>query len=232
MAEEKKETAEAKASKETPKKKFNWKAARLPIIIAAVCVVTVVGVAGWAWHATPGCCDIICHTTMGKYYESLENDTSSLVFKHKAAVNNQCLGCHEATLPQMLHEVEMTVAGTYTLPFEKVTFTNEFCLQSGCHTGAGVMPGATKSSTEGWEFDPHSTKHGVQQCNSCHRMHDTSVFTCAGCHTWGNEYNPVPDGWTEYTLSDGTKTAAPKGWTIPQYFQSALTEGTQPTNNK
>ena len=222
MADEIKEGTEATAEA-TPKKKIDWKKKRLPIIIALVCVVTVVGVAGWAWHATPECCGTICHSTMGKYYNSFVNDTTTLAYKHKAAVNNQCLGCHEATLPQMLHEVQMQLSGTYDMPFKKVTFTNEFCLQSGCHTGAGVMPGATESSTKDWSFDPHSTHHGVQQCNSCPRMHDQSVFTCAGCHqvgAWEGE-GSLPEGWTMQDLGDGQQGGVPDGWTTPKNFQAA-----------
>ena len=83
---------------------------------------------------------------MGKYYDTLVNDTTTLVSKHRGVANNQCLSCHEATLPQMLHEIQMTVTGTYELPLKKVEFTNDFCLQSGCHLAAGVMPGATESS--------------------------------------------------------------------------------------
>ena len=227
MADEKKETTGATASEETPKKKkFDWKGKRLPIIVVAVCLVTVVGVAGWAWHATPGMCSMICHDTMGKYYETYQNDSSTLAWKHRAATNNHCLGCHEATLPQMLHEVEMTIAGTYKVPFDKVTFSNDFCLQSGCHTGAGVMPGATESSTAGWSFDPHSTKHGVQQCNSCHLMHDQSVFTCAGCHY---TYE-APESWTQEVTVDGNTIKIPEGWTVPQNFQQTKTEGVADRN--
>ena len=57
MADTTKETTEATTPETPKKKKFDWKRKRLPIIIAAVVVVTVVGVAGWAWHATPECCD-------------------------------------------------------------------------------------------------------------------------------------------------------------------------------
>lgn len=223
MADEIKEGTEAQATDATPKKKRNWKAKRLPIVIAAVVVVTVLGVAGWAWRATPEYCDTLCHSTMGKYYNSFANDTTSLAYAHKGVVNNQCLGCHETTLPQSLHEVQAQLSGDYSDPMAKVTYSNEFCLQSGCHTGAGVMPGATESSTADWSFDPHSTMHGVQQCNSCHLMHDQSVFTCAGCHTWGGDeaWSKTPDGWTEYTLDDGSITAAPEGWTIPQLFEAS-----------
>ena len=226
MAEETKETAEATASETPKKKKFDWKGKRLPIIIAAVVVVTVVGVAGWAWHATPECCNTICHSTMGKYYETFTQDSSTLVYKHRAAVNNQCLGCHEATLPQMMHEVQMQLSGDYPTPFEKVTFSNYFCLQSGCHTGAGVMPGATESSTKDWSFDPHSTYHGVQQCNSCHLMHDQSVFTCAGCHQVGayEGESSLPEGWHMQDLGDGQQGGVPDGWTTPFLFQATSTK--------
>ena len=227
MADETKEPAGA--PEQAPKKKVDWKAKRLPIVIAAVVVVTVIGVAGWAWHATPESCDVLCHTTMGKYYDSFVNDTSTLAYKHKAAANGQCLSCHESTLPQMLHEVQATVSGNYDLPFEKVTFTNEFCLQSGCHAAGGVMPGASESSTADFSFDPHSTYHGVQQCNSCHRMHDTSVFTCAGCHQVGAYGGDIPEGWTVQELGDGSEGAVPDGWTTPAYFESALTKGTEAT---
>lgn len=223
MADEIKESAKSDETQAAPKKKIDWKRRRLPLIIAAVVVVTVIGVAGWAWHATPECCNTICHSTMGKYYDTFVNDSSTLVYKHRSAANNQCLGCHEATLPQMMHEVQIQLTGNYPTPFEKVTFSNDFCLQSGCHAGGGVMPGATKSSTADWSFDPHSTYHGVQQCNSCHLMHDQSVFTCGSCHTFG-EYTEAPEGWVEVTTADGTQTAAPKGWTVPSNFEATATE--------
>ncbi|MFR8956193.1 MAG: hypothetical protein ACLVHL_01220 [Collinsella intestinalis] len=66
MADETKETSVAETASETPKKKRDWKGKRLPIVIAAVVAVTVLGVAGWAWRATPGYCDALCHSTMGK----------------------------------------------------------------------------------------------------------------------------------------------------------------------
>ena len=163
---------------------------------------------------------------MGKYYETFTQDSSTLVYKHRAAVNNQCLGCHEATLPQMMHEVQMQLSGDYPTPFEKVTFSNDFCLQSGCHTGAGVMPGATESSTKDWSFDPHSTYHGVQQCNSCHLMHDQSVFTCAGCHQVGayEGESSLPEGWHMQDLGDGQQGGVPDGWTTPFLFQATSTK--------
>ena len=222
MADEIKETAEAAAPEKAPKKKRDWKGKRLPIVIAAVVIVTVLGVAGWAWRSTPEFCDSVCHSTMGKYYDSFVNDTDSLAYKHRSAVNNQCLGCHEATLSQTVHEVQTQLAGNYEQPFSKVTLSNDFCLQSGCHSGAGVMPGASESSTADWSFDPHSDYHGVQQCNSCHLMHDQSVFTCAGCHqvgAWEGE-GGVPEGWTVQELGDGQTGAVPDGWTTPFLFEA------------
>ena len=221
MADEIKEGTEAKATDAAPKKKRNWKAKRLPIVIAAVVVVTVLGVAGWAWRATPEYCDTLCHSTMGRYYDSFVNDTTSLAYAHKGVVNNQCLGCHEQTLSQSMHQTQAQLAGSYSEPFEKVVFSNDFCLQSGCHTGGGVMPGATESSTADYPFDPHSTYHGVQQCNSCHLMHDQSVFTCASCHqvgAWEGE-GGVPDGWVVMELGDGKTGGVPDGWTTPMLVQ-------------
>ena len=222
MADEIKESTEG-TPEATPKKKFDWKGKRLPIIIAAVVVVTVIGVAGWAWHATPECCDVICHSTMGKYYQTYTQDTTTLAYKHRAATNNQCLGCHEATLPQMAHEVQMQLSGDYPQPFDKVTFSNDFCLQSGCHLGGGVMPGATESSTKDFSFDPHSDYHGVQQCNSCHLMHDQSVFACASCHqvgAWEGE-GGVPEGWVVQDLGNGKTGAVPEGWATPFTFEAS-----------
>ena len=149
------------------------------------------------------------------------NDSTSLAYQHASAVNNQCLGCHEQTLSQSMHQTQAQLAGSYSEPFEKVVFSNDFCLQSGCHTGGGVMPGATESSTADYPFDPHSTYHGVQQCNSCHLMHDQSVFTCASCHqvgAWEGE-GGVPDGWVVMELGDGKTGGVPDGWTTPMLVQ-------------
>ena len=115
------------------------------------------------------------------------------------------------------------LTGNHETPLAKVTYTNEFCLQSGCHAGAGIMPGASESSTKDLAFDPHSDFHGVQQCNSCHRMHDQSVFTCAGCHqvgAWEGE-GGIPEGWTKQDLGDGQQGAVPDGWTTPFLFEAA-----------
>ena len=61
MADEVKDAATEESSEQAPqKKKIDWKRRRLPIIAAIVLVVTAIGVAGWAWHATPECCDVIC----------------------------------------------------------------------------------------------------------------------------------------------------------------------------
>lgn len=122
---------------------------------------------------------------MGKYYDTFENQTDSLAFAHKGVVNGKCLDCHENTLGTSVRMAQSQLTGNHETPLAKVTYTNEFCLQSGCHAGAGIMPGASESSTKDLAFDPHSDFHGVQQCNSCHRMHDQSVFTCAGCHQVG-----------------------------------------------
>lgn len=140
MADEIKETSAAEATPETPKKKRDWKGKRLPIVIAVVVAATVLGVAGWAWRATPGYCDALCHSTMGKYYDTFENQTDSLAYAHKAVVNGKCLDCHENTLGTSARMVQSQLTGDHDTPLAKVTYTNEFCLQSGCHAGAGIMP--------------------------------------------------------------------------------------------
>lgn len=223
MADETKETSAAEATSETPKKKRDWNGKRLPIVIAAVVAVTVLGVAGWAWRATPGYCDALCHSTMGKYYDTFENQTDSLAYAHKAVANGKCLDCHENTLGTSARMAQSQLTGDHETPLAKVTYTNEFCLQSGCHAGAGIMPGASESSTKDLAFDPHSDYHGVQQCNSCHRMHDQSVFTCAGCHqvgAWEGE-GGIPEGWSKVDLGDGQQGAVPDGWTTPFLFEAA-----------
>lgn len=223
MADEKKEST---GTPEAAPKKINWKAKRLPIVIAAVVVVAVLGVAGWAWRATPEYCNSMCHSTMGKYYDSFVNDVDSLAYAHKGVVEGQCLGCHEQTLSQMGGQIASQLSGGYETPLAKTTYSNDFCLQSGCHSGAGVMPGATESSTADLSFDPHSTYHGVQQCNTCHRMHDQSVFTCATCHqvgAWEGE-GGVPEGWHVQDLGYGKEGAVPDGWTTPDLFEAATTQ--------
>jgi hypothetical protein len=85
------------------------------------------------------------------------------------------------------------------------------------------MPGATESSTKDFSFDPHSDYHGVQQCNSCHLMHDQSVFTCASCHqvgAWEGE-GGVPEGWVVQDLGNGKTGAVPEGWATPFTFEAS-----------
>ena len=160
---------------------------------------------------------------MGKYYQSYTQDSTTLAFKHRGVTNNQCLSCHEYTMPQMVHEAQVQLSGDFEQPFDKVTFSNDFCLQSGCHLGAGVMPGATESSTKDFPFDPHSDYHGVQQCNSCHLMHDEPVFTCASCHqvgAWEGE-GGIPEGWVMQDLGNGKTGAVPEGWQTPFTFEAS-----------
>ena len=126
MADETKETNVAETASETPKKKRDWKGKRLPIVIAAVVAVTVLGVAGWAWRATPGYCDALCHSTMGKYYDTFENQTDSLAFAHKGVVNGKCLDCHENTLGTSVRMAQSQLTGNHETPLAKVTYTNEF----------------------------------------------------------------------------------------------------------
>ncbi len=221
MADEKNDVTEAPASAK-PKKKRNWKATHLPIAIAAVVVVTVLGVAGWTWSETPEYCDTMCHSTMGDYYDSFVNDTSSLAYAHSSAVDGECLGCHEQTLSTTATQISSQLTGSDSDSISQVTYSNEFCLQSGCHSGGGMLPGASESSTADYDFDPHSDYHGVQQCNSCHLMHDTSVFTCATCHQvgmWEGE-GDVPDGWVVQDLGNGTEGAVPEGWTTPDLYRA------------
>ena len=113
MADETKETSAAEATSETPKKKRDWKGKRLPIVIAAVVAVTVLGVAGWAWRATPGYCDALCHSTMGKYYDTFENQTDSLAYAHKAVANGKCLDCHENTLGTSARMAQSQLTGDH-----------------------------------------------------------------------------------------------------------------------
>lgn len=144
---------------------------------------------------------------MGKYYDTFENQTDSLAYAHKAVVNGKCLDCHENTLGTSARMVQSQLTGDHDTPLAKVTYTNEFCLQSGCHAGAGIMPGASESSTKDLSFDPHSDYHGVQQCNSCHRMHDQSVFTCAGCHqvgAWEGE-GGIPEAGARLTWATASR---------------------------
>ena len=166
MADETKETSAAASAPETPKKKRDWKGKRLPIVIAAVVAVTVLGVAGWAWRATPGYCDALCHSTMSKYYDTFENQTDSLAFAHKGVVNGKCLDCHENTLGTSVRMAQSQLTGNHETPLAKVTYTNEFCLQSGCHAGAGIMPGASESSTkaarECWEAVSDQLEHAMK----------------------------------------------------------------------
>lgn len=115
-----------------------------------------------------------CHN-METYYNSYIEE-GSLAYKH-AQEGEECLDCHEETIPQKIKKGVKQVTGNYEMPFEKRDFgTIDFCLD--CHDFNEV-----KAKTDFAGYNPHDSNHGILSCNSCHNVHRDSEVKCQQCHT-------------------------------------------------
>ncbi len=82
---------------------------------------------------------------MGKRYDTFENQTDSLTFAHNALVGGKCPDCHENTLGTSMSMAQSQLSGKRGTSLAKVTYTNEFCLQGGWHTGSARKTGIQRS---------------------------------------------------------------------------------------
>lgn len=221
MEEQKERKAE---SEPVPKPRGKHRKGLIAGIIVAVIVVAGIGVWNWhntpgfcgtvchtsmasyveSYEGTPG------QAGKDKYGNEVSDAGAMLAVSH-AQEGKGCLDCHEPSVPQQLGEVQETITGNYELPLKEVNTTelmenaghgsdgDAFCLKSGCHTtsdGTAINTRADLTkATEDLEFNPHSWRHGAQNCSECHKSHRASVMMCTECHT--DAYKVMPAGWVD-----------------------------------
>ncbi|HBT95565.1 MAG TPA: hypothetical protein DEB24_05545 [Coriobacteriia bacterium] len=162
---EKLEEEVSETPEEKPKKKRSLK---FKILMVAIIVVAVLGVAGGSvyliFHDNPNFCNAVCHTPMDPYVESYLEGTSvnaneknltadlSVVFHKNQQANGKdilCVTCHDSGIIENMREGVAWVTGSYELPLEMHLssaqgvgdkYGVEFCLKSGCHTNDAGQP--------------------------------------------------------------------------------------------
>ena len=164
---------------------------------------------------------------MGKYYQSFENDTTSARLCAQGRCRQPVPWLPRADArPDGARRFRRSSPAAMDTPLAKESYSNEFCLQSGCHSGAGVMPGATRvSSTADFSFDP--AQRLPRACSSATPATACTTRASSPCArpatrlgAWEGE-GGVPEGWTVQDLGyDGKTGAVPDGWTTPDLFEA------------
>ena len=159
-----------------------------------------------------------------KWGNEVANTKAMLAVSH-GGNGKGCLDCHEPVLSQQLGEVGQTLTGDYEVPLSERSTEqlmvnsahaagtgDQFCLKSGCHVNAegSVMTRADlTAATADMEWNPHSWRHGAQECGDCHKSHRASVLLCTECHF--QAYGSMPEGWVDYATGKQIEEAAVAG---------------------
>lgn len=164
------------------------------VVIAFAIVIVLSGMitGGMAWHEQPGFC-ASCHTPMTNYVDNYYGgDTTLMITRHATGDTiYKCLDCHVQTLDQQLGEGAHWLTGNYTFPLEKRQIgTRSFCMAEGCHVEAEIIKATTSKHDMSFAFSQHDSRHGKQECYTCHSMHGQSVYSCNQCHHF-----ELPEGW-------------------------------------
>lgn len=200
------------------------------VIIGVVCLAIVaLGIGFWTWHEQPSFCSAICHDPMDPYLPTYEAESGQaavdkwgnevpdgslmLASYHRSVADATCLTCHQPVLSEQVGEALTWVSGDFYTPLDERTLgdlmearggdDDEFCLNPSCHD-------MTRSDLEQltaseYEFNPHASQHGKQDCTACHKAHRQSVLLCTECHTEA----VVPEGWL--SAAEGRQLAEAQG---------------------
>jgi hypothetical protein len=175
---------------------------RMLFIMSIVAVLSLSGLVtgGIIWHQQPRFC-AMCHTPMNKYVQNYYGgDTTLLITKHAMGdtVKLKCVDCHESGLSEQTREGMHWVTGNYTFPFEKRNLgTRSFCMSSGCHDESKLIEATKNHRNSLYTYNQHDSRHGKQECYTCHSVHGESVFTCNQCHKFELSkgwISPQPNG--------------------------------------
>lgn len=192
-----------------PRQRMRKKKALLSL--GALAVVVCLAAGGMlVWHEQPSFCSSLCHPVMSPYVESWETG-SSLAHAH-AEESTVCLDCHDATIEEQFHELQVFLAGSYRTPLALRSFGDELC--ENCHERDEIstigyridysrVPDDLLELLEEGDYDlaehqtvePHSRIIGsnpnnphveggqLQKCSACHSMHKDEGTSLQSCYS-------------------------------------------------
>ena len=170
------------------------------------------------YEATPG------QPAKDKWDNDVENASAMMAPLH-AKEGVSCVGCHVPTIGEQVSEGLSWVSGNYGViqtnnlhfvPEEKglseLTHargiaSEQFCLNSGCHTtssGAAMTRDDLVEKTSYMKYNVHTQPHGDVACSDCHKAHRASTVTCNQCHTEAT----LPEGWISPTEAEALEPVA------------------------
>ena len=153
------------------------------------------------------------------------SDASAMMAPVHAKEGVSCVGCHVPTIGEQVSEGLSWVSGNYGViqtnnlhfvPEEKglseLTHargiaSEQFCLNSGCHTtssGAAMTRDDLVEKTSYMKYNVHTQPHGDVACSDCHKAHRASTVTCNQCHTEAT----LPEGWISPTEAEALEPVA------------------------
>jgi cytochrome c nitrite reductase small subunit len=132
----------------------------------------------WGLSRRPAYCGW-CHI-MEPYSTSWAS--GDFLARRHAVAGIDCLACHPRRLPDLLHDIVVTVTGTHQGPVPGLKVTKEQCFR--CH---GDYPSVGRL-TASLKVNPHASHLGEEQCFQCHKMHRQSpgMKFCFTCHHTGD----------------------------------------------
>ena len=153
------------------------------------------------------------------------SDASAMMAPLHAKEGVSCVGCHVPTIGEQVSEGLSWISGNYGViqtnnlhfvPEEKglseLTHargiaSEQFCLNSGCHTtssGAAMTRDDLVEKTSYMKYNVHTQPHGDVACSDCHKAHRASTVTCNQCHTEAT----LPEGWISPTEAEALEPVA------------------------
>ena len=153
------------------------------------------------------------------------SDASAMMAPLHAKEGVSCVGCHVPTIGEQVSEGLSWISGNYGViqtnnlhfvPEEKglseLTHargiaSEQFCLNSGCHTtssGAAMTRDDLVEKTSYMKYNVHTQPHGDVACSDCHKAHRASTVTCNQCHT----EDALPEGWISPTEAEALEPVA------------------------
>lgn len=133
-----------------------------------------------------------CHT-MESYIAGLRS--SEYLGEYHATRGITCIDCHPQSLKSQFRESAAQILGNFDTPLVRLKYPKADCLQ--CHEHSSYQEitwrttdlGISDEKAGGTEANPHQPPHyEALECNSCHRVHQSSTLFCWECHTY--EFDP------------------------------------------
>ena len=134
-------------------------------------------------------CGDECHVM--KPYEANQNE-DLLAFSHHVDWELSCTDCHDRSEKEIAHEKAVFKSGDYEKPLYHREYKNQLCLE--CHDSYEGLIERTDYFEDAGIINPHRIHIWSKDCNSCHRIHRRSRFSCSECHR-SDWKKLLPSGW-------------------------------------